>query len=65
MMTTRFPDLAFLCASRVALMKQGRILALDCPDATLTEANLEEAYGTPLRIADAGHGIRVVVPILH
>ena len=65
MMTTHFPDFAFLCASRVALMKQGRILALDSPEATLTQASLEEAYGTRLRIADAGHGIRVVVPILH
>lgn len=62
LMTTHFPDFAFQCASRVALMKQGKILALDSPQNTLTQTRLEEAYGTPLRIADAGLGMRVVVP---
>lgn len=62
LMTTHFPDFAFLCASRVALMKQGRILAIDRPENTLTQASLEEAYETPLRIVEAGLGIRVVVP---
>jgi ABC-type cobalamin/Fe3+-siderophores transport system ATPase subunit len=62
LLTTHFPDFAFQCASRVALMKQGKLLALDRPEKTLTQASLEEAYGTPLRIADAGLGMRVVVP---
>jgi ABC-type cobalamin/Fe3+-siderophores transport system ATPase subunit len=62
LMTTHFPDFAFLCATRVALMKQGRILAMDSPENTLTQAALEEAYETPLRVAEAGFGIRVVVP---
>jgi ABC-type cobalamin/Fe3+-siderophores transport system ATPase subunit len=64
LMTTHFPDFAFLCASRVALLKQGRILAMNGPEATLTEALLEEAYETPLRVVDAGQGMRVVVPRL-
>jgi len=62
LMTTHFPDYAFLCASRVALLKQGRILAMDRPDQALTESSLEEAYGTPLRIVEAGMNLRVVVP---
>jgi ABC-type cobalamin/Fe3+-siderophores transport system ATPase subunit len=62
LLTTHFPDFAFLCASRVALMKQGRILAIDRPENTLTQASLEEAYETPLRIVDAGLGMKVVVP---
>jgi ABC-type cobalamin/Fe3+-siderophores transport system ATPase subunit len=65
LMTTHFPDFAFLCASRVALMKQGKILAMDSPEKTLTQASLEEAYGTPLRIVEAGLGMRVVVPRLN
>ncbi len=62
LMTTHFPDFAFLCATRVALMKQGRILAIDRPENTLTQASLEDAYETPLRIVDAGLGMKVVVP---
>jgi ABC-type cobalamin/Fe3+-siderophores transport system ATPase subunit len=65
LMTTHYPDFAFLCASRVALMKQGRIIAFDRPEDTLTQASLEEAYETPLRIVDAGLGVRVVVPRLN
>ena len=62
LMTTHFPDFAFLCASRVALMKEGRILAIDRPENTLTQTSLEEAYEIPLRIVDGGLGMKVVVP---
>jgi ABC-type cobalamin/Fe3+-siderophores transport system ATPase subunit len=65
LMTTHFPDFAFRCATQVALMKQGRILALDRPEVTLTQASLEVAYETPLRIAEAGLGMKVVVPRLN
>ena len=64
LITTHFPDFAFLCASQVALMRQGRLLALGCPEETMTQRLLEQAYETPLRIADAGDGMRVVVPRL-
>lgn len=62
LLTTHFPDFAFLCASRVALMKQGRILATDKPEEILTQALLEQTYETPLRVVDAGEGMRVVLP---
>jgi len=64
MMTTHFPDFAYLCASRVALMKRGRILAMAGPEETLTQALLEQAYETPLRVVEAGEGMRVVLPRL-
>lgn len=62
LMTTHFPDYAFLCASRVALMKHGRMIAMDRPDVALTEDYLREAYGTPLRIVAPEPGLRLVVP---
>ena len=65
LMTTHFPDFAFLCASRVALMKQGRILAMNKPHEILTQALLEQTYETPLRVVDAGEGMRVVLPRFH
>jgi len=67
LMTTHFPDHAFLCASQVALMKQGRILALNRPREALTEASLGDAYGVPLRLVeiDAGSPLRIVVPQIH
>jgi len=62
LMTTHLPDYAFLCASRVALMKHGRLIAMDSPDVALTEDCLRDAYGTPLRIVTPEPGLRLVVP---
>jgi ABC-type cobalamin/Fe3+-siderophores transport system ATPase subunit len=61
-MTTHFPDYAFAYASRVALMKHGRIVATGRPETALTGASLEEAYGTPLRIVEVEPNRRMVVP---
>jgi iron complex transport system ATP-binding protein len=64
LMTTHFPDHAFLCASRVAVMKSGRILASGLADDVLTAERLSAVYGVPLRIVEAGGGtpLRVCVP---
>ncbi|MBC7292588.1 MAG: ABC transporter ATP-binding protein, partial [Thermoleophilia bacterium] len=40
LMSSHFPNHAFACASRVALIKDGRMVALGCPDEVLTEAAL-------------------------
>lgn len=62
LMTTHVPDQAFLCASRVALLKQGQMLAMDKPELALTRECLQEAYGTPLRIVEPEPNLRMVVP---
>jgi ABC-type cobalamin/Fe3+-siderophores transport system ATPase subunit len=66
LMTTHMPEHAFLHASRVALMSQGRILALDAPAMALTEKTLEKAYGVRVRVVeiDPPSGTRMVVPNL-
>ena len=64
LMTTHVPDHAFLYASRVALMCEGRILSLDTPGVALTEATLRKAYGVSLRVVEIGSrfGIKMVIP---
>lgn len=64
LMTTHVPDHAFLYASRVALMGEGHLLALDTPDIALTETTLNKAYGVPLHVVEVGEqpGIKMVVP---
>jgi len=64
LMTTHVPDHAFLYASRVALMSEGRILAIDTPSMALTETSLRKAYGVEVRVVEIGAtpGIRMVVP---
>ena len=62
MMTTHFPDNAFLYASRVVLMKEGRVIASDRPEIALTEECLCDAYATALRIVEPEPSLRLVVP---
>ncbi len=61
--TTHSPNHAFLCASQVAVMKAGRLLACGRPDLALTGSCLEEAYGVPLEVVDLGNGSRTCVPV--
>lgn len=63
LITTHSPNHAFLCASQVAVMKAGRLLACGLPDLVLTNSCLEEAYGVPLEVLDLGNGNRTCVPL--
>jgi iron complex transport system ATP-binding protein len=63
LITTHSPNHAFLCASQVAVMKAGRLLACGLPDLVLTSSCLEEAYGVPLEVIDIGNGNRTCVPL--
>lgn len=64
LMTTHVPDHAFLYASRVALMSEGRILAMDSPSIALTETTLRKAYGVDVRVVEINEkpGMKMVVP---
>ena len=62
LMTTHFPDHAFLCASQVAVLKAGALLAAGRPEDVLTKQRLESAYGVSLRIVEVDAGMRVCVP---
>jgi ABC-type cobalamin/Fe3+-siderophores transport system ATPase subunit len=50
LMSSHFPNHAFACASRVGLIKDGRLAALGSPAEVLTETSLEDIYGIPVRI---------------
>lgn len=63
LITTHSPNHAFVCASQVAVMKAGRLLACGAPDSVLTSGCLEAAYGVPLEVIDIGNGDRTCVPL--
>lgn len=62
LMTTHYPDHAFLCASRVALLAQGRLLACGSPEETMNGTTLSHAFGCPMRVLEPEPGLRVVLP---
>lgn len=52
LMSSHFPNHAFECASRVALISGGQVVALGAPNEVLTEASLEQIYGVPVSIIE-------------
>lgn len=66
-MTSHFPDHAFLCASRVALLSRDGF-AIGVPDEIITENSLREVYGVNVKIVETpvggGQVEKACVPIL-
>jgi iron complex transport system ATP-binding protein len=62
LLTTHSPNHAFDCATHVAVLKAGHLLAHGRPQDILTESCLEQVYAVPLRIADLGGNHRTCVP---
>ena len=64
-MTSHFPDHAFLISSKVAVMKKGAFLAFGPPEEVITEVNLESIYGIKVRVMEVNGAVghRVCVPL--
>lgn len=66
-MSSHFPNNALLFSNRVALMHQGRFLAVGNADEVITEENLEDIYGIAVRIIVTtdqrqGGSLKFVIP---
>ena len=67
LMTSHYPDHAFLACSKVALMDGGRITSMGDPDAVVTSESLTALYGTPVHVARTevgGVSIKTCIPLL-
>ena len=65
-MASHFTDHAFLGSSRVAVLKDGRILEIGNPDDVVTEPVLEKTYGVKVKVSyfeEAGR--KVCVPVIY
>lgn len=69
-MTSHFPDHAFLCCSRAAVLSKGKPFAIGDVEDIVTEQKLHEAYGIRVRVAKvrAGEGtsgtVTTCIPLL-
>lgn len=65
-MTSHFPDHAFMVSNKVALMKKGRILDIGTPDDVITEANLEKVYDMKVKVVNVNTDIdrTVCLPVM-
>lgn len=68
-MTSHFPNHAFLCSTKVALMQRNNVFTLGSVDEVVTEENLRAAYGIDVKITSMvnqfGQEIKTCVPILN
>lgn len=62
-MTTHFPDHAFLCSSKVVLMQHNNIYKYGTAEEIITEKNLRSAYGIDVHITDTNSG-KSCVPVM-
>ena len=63
-LSTHAPDHAFACATRVALLHDGALLASGPPAAILTPARLETVYGIKVVVERLASGHTVCAPDL-
>ncbi|AAK79948.1 iron complex transport system ATP-binding protein [Clostridium acetobutylicum] len=67
-MTSHFPDHAFLCSAKVALIERGRIFKIGSMDEVITEENLKSMYGIDVKIISVkdqyGNVIKSCIPLL-
>lgn len=70
LMTTHFPNHAFLSCNKVALIKGGTIRAIGDPEEIVTDENLSDLYSVPITVVSISlpdsraKSVKVCVPIL-
>lgn len=62
-MSSHYPDHAFLAASKVAIMKDKSFIDFGTPDEVLSEENLKTAYGIDVRLVELEDGRKICVPL--
>ncbi|MFH0919659.1 MAG: ABC transporter ATP-binding protein [Fibrobacterota bacterium] len=68
LMTTHFPDHAFLCSTKVVLMQRNNIVSSGETAEIITEENLRSAYGVDVKIihtkTETGEALRSCIPLI-
>lgn len=65
-MTSHFPDHAFLVSKKVALMKSGELIAVGKPQEIITEENLADVYKIKVKVMNVDVGVNrtICVPVV-
>ena len=62
-MSSHFPDHAFLSSTKVAIMKDRKFIDFGTPDDVVTEDNLRKAYSIDVRLMELDDERKVCVPM--
>lgn len=68
-MTSHFPNHAFLCSTKVAFMQKNNVFTVGTVDEVVTEDNLKEAYGINVKIISTvnsnGDEVKACIPMIN
>lgn len=62
-MSSHFPDHAFLSSNKVAIMKDGCFIDFGSPNEVITEENLKKAYSIDVKLIELENKRKVCVPL--
>lgn len=62
-MTSHFPDHAFLSSNKVAIMNQGTIMEMGSPESVVTEENMKQAYGIDVKVLEVNEQRKACIPM--
>lgn len=62
-MSSHFPDHAFLSSTKVAIMKDGKFIDFGTPEDVVTEENLKKAYSIDVKLVELDNDRKVCVPM--
>lgn len=62
-MTSHYPDHAFLSSNKVAIMNKGSIMAIGSPEEVITEKNMREAYGIDVKVMNVDENRKACIPM--
>ena len=62
-MSSHFPDHAFLSSNKVAIMKDKKFIDFGSPDDVVTEDNLKKAYSIDVKLIELDNNRKVCVPL--
>ncbi|MBQ2653725.1 MAG: ABC transporter ATP-binding protein [Methanobrevibacter sp.] len=62
-MSSHFPDHAFLSSNKVAIMKNKKFIDFGSPDDVVTEDNLKKAYSIDVKLIELDDNRKVCVPL--
>ncbi|WP_321423656.1 ABC transporter ATP-binding protein [uncultured Methanobacterium sp.] len=62
-MTSHFPDHAFISSNKVAILKDKNFMAIGKPEEVINRENMEKAYGIHVEIVDIDPDRKICVPM--
>ena len=62
-MTSHYPDHAFISSNKVAILNEGKLMAIGNPEEVITEKNMSETYGIDVKILNVENHRKAVIPL--